>query len=523
MMARAIPAWILIVAAWAAISAAPAAALPAALAYPGLNGALSAPNEAEQALLDQIQSDRRGWRLAPLVWDGMMSAVAREHSEDMAEYDHMEYATPRLGTIEYRLHRSGIPAANARYAIFRAGSLEGLKEQLVDAGLQLENSTHAGVGAVTKGILPRRLFVTLILVERRSELDRFPTMPLPDRTYRLSGRIDAGYSDPELIITAPDGSVDQRALESDGKGRFDDRVRFDKGPGKYSVELAAQGPLGAAILDLMHCYAGVPYPPPAAPNATETPKEIDRAEMAMLGLINRTRSEFGLPALEFDAKVAAVARKHSQDMQKGRFFAHNSPTNGSLQDRLERGGIRARRYAENLASNRGLGDAHQGLMDSPGHRKNILDPEVTRVGIGIARSEDGQLLITENFIQPFQEYDAAQLTERLLDAMNAARREAGAAALSMNATLTNVARANSNSMRKNGKGGYETASRLLDEKAPRLKYVQISVLESTDPPEPGQVADALDRRYSIVGIGIVQGEKPTGEKPLYTTVLLGER
>jgi uncharacterized protein YkwD len=498
-------------------------ALPASLAYPGRNGALSSPSEEERELLETVQADRRAWHAAPLEWDGMISAVAREHAGDMAEYDHMEYTTPRLGTIEYRLHRSGVSASNARYVIFRAGSLEAVKEQIVETGLHLENTTHIGIGVVAKGRLPRRLFATILLVEKHTRLERFPTMPLGGRAYRLAGRIEEGFAEPELIITYPDGSVLDRPIKLNEARRFDEVVRFNKGNGKYSVELAAQGKLGAAILDLMHCYAGTPYPPPSVPNSFETPKELDRAELAMLGIVNRARADYNLSALDFDDRVTAVARKHSRDMLEKRFFAHVSPANGTLQDRLERAGIRARRFAENLASNRSLAEAHQGLMDSPGHRRNILDPNVTRVGIGIARSEDGQLLITENFIQPFEKYDTAALGKQLFEAINEARAKESLPAVRHHAALESAARANSTAMLKEDKIGYETASRILDEKSPRLKYVQMSVLKSADPPVPAQVADVMNRRYAVIGIGIVQGDEPDGDRPVYTTVLLGEK
>lgn len=505
------------------IAAGDVLALPVAVAYPGLNGALDAPSADEQVLLDAIRRDLRAMRVGLVEWDAMISAVAREHSQDMADYDHLEYTTPRLGTIEYRLHRSGISASNARYVIFRAGSLESIKEQIAESGLHLGNSSHIGIGVVSKGRLPRRYFATLILIQRKSQLDRFPTMPLEGRAYRLSGTINSGFTEPELIITTPDGQVTQKPLKMKDSRQFDEIVRFDKGPGKYSVEIAVQGRLGAAILDLMHCYSGVPYPPPQLPEAFETPADNDLAEQAMLNIINRTRSQNGAPPLSMDPRITAVARKHSEDMLKNKFFAHVSPRYGDLKDRFARGGLIAKRFAENLASNRSLIEAHQGLMDSPGHRRNILDPDMSLIGIGIARTEDGQLLITENFMQPFEEYNTEALASQLYREINEARAAENLPPLQNRSVLDSVARENSKAMCASDNTSYETARRLLDQKSPRLKYIQMSVLKSPNPPKVEQVADVLNSRYSLIGIGIAQGNLQNGERPLYSTVLLGEK
>ena len=83
-------------------------ALDASSGYASRDIALKAPNEEERQLLALINADRAVRDRKAIEWDGRMSAVAREHSQDMAADDYVDYVSPRLGTFEYRLHRAGV-------------------------------------------------------------------------------------------------------------------------------------------------------------------------------------------------------------------------------------------------------------------------------------------------------------------------------------------------------------------------------------------------------------------------------
>jgi uncharacterized protein YkwD len=110
------------------------------------------------------------------------------------------------------------------------------------------------------------------------------------------------------------------------------------------------------------------------------------AEADMLELVNAERRARGLQPLELDAELVAVARLHAIDMYSEGYFSHTSPTTGSPFDRLDARGITYNLAGENLAYAPDVETAHQGLMDSPGHRENILEPGFGRVGIGVVES-----------------------------------------------------------------------------------------------------------------------------------------
>jgi uncharacterized protein YkwD len=373
-------------------------------------------------------------------------------------------------------------------------------------------------------MLPKELFVTVILWERHTVLEPFPTLPLLNKSYRLAGRVDPGFRKLQVVVTLPNGKVTESALGASPDGRFDAVVPFDRGAGEYSVEITAEGRLGPAVLDLMHCYAGVAYPPPVMPPAAvAAPADLRQAERMMLDMVNRARLDAGLPPLLFDERVAEVARKHGQDMATNRFFAHVSPTQGDLSDRMKRGGIAVKKCTENLATNQTLSGAHQGLMESPGHRKNILDPDVSRLGIGIVRSDGGQLLVTEDFTQPYQALDAGVVGAQFLADLNASRARDGNRPLTSSPILDRIAAENSRAMMVKETLGYDRARSLLEQEKLRYRYIQMAVFKSADPLKPEQLAEALKPRYTHVGIGVTQSSARTGEKFLWFTVLLAEK
>jgi uncharacterized protein YkwD len=306
--------------------------------------------------------------------------------------------------------------------------------------------------------------------------------------------------------------------------RFESTVCFDKGPGEYSVEITASGSLGPLVADLMHCYAGVEYPPPAMPQKkAPVPADIHKGEQLMFNLLNKARAEAHVPALVYDDRLAETARLHSEDMFRDKYFAHDSPTLGTLGTRMAKAGITARKFSENIANNQDLASAHRELMESPGHRKDILDPDLTRAGVGIVRADNGQLLVTEDFLGDYQSYDTAALAAQLIQSLNDARESGHVAALTESSALSDIAIEYSRAMMASGKLGQSKVQALVPQRKLRLKLVQVAMLESADPGKAAQFVEALKARYQEVGVGIVQSDSPSGVKMLWTTVLLGER
>jgi uncharacterized protein YkwD len=119
---------------------------------------------------------------------------------------------------------------------------------------------------------------------------------------------------------------------------------------------------------------------------------IRRSRNATLCLLNRVRARHGLPPLRLNRKLSRAARRHSRDMVRRRYFAHDSRDGRSPFDRM-----RATRYVPRkgtwwLGENIGWGSGRLSQpaamvrmwMHSPPHRANILSRRFRDVGIGIA-------------------------------------------------------------------------------------------------------------------------------------------
>lgn len=126
--------------------------------------------------------------------------------------------------------------------------------------------------------------------------------------------------------------------------------------------------------------------------------------------INAARAEEGLPALIYRPDLLSTSRFHSLDMAHNDFFGHVGPDGRTPSDRLAAFDRRAliQYSAENVAmvevvngrwnlDRDAVGRLHQNLMDSPGHRANILSEEATHVAVGVARTESG-VWVTQTFL-----------------------------------------------------------------------------------------------------------------------------
>ena len=120
-------------------------------------------------------------------------------------------------------------------------------------------------------------------------------------------------------------------------------------------------------------------------------------EAKMLELVNNERTAAGLTPLAADPELTEVARRHSADMFARGYFAHNTPEDRDPFDRMRESKVSFLAAGENLALAPTVQVAHTGLMNSPGHRANILRPQFGRVGIGIMDGGLRGIMVTQNF------------------------------------------------------------------------------------------------------------------------------
>jgi len=128
-------------------------------------------------------------------------------------------------------------------------------------------------------------------------------------------------------------------------------------------------------------------------------------EEAVFAMTNDIRRKNCLPILLKDEICRDAARGHSADMANRNYFSHTDPENRSLKDRLP-ANLSTRQWGENIWTGSGY-DTRQshnlaqkiivGWMNSPGHRKNILDPGYTHLGVGVM-AKNQEVKATQVFI-----------------------------------------------------------------------------------------------------------------------------
>jgi uncharacterized protein YkwD len=138
------------------------------------------------------------------------------------------------------------------------------------------------------------------------------------------------------------------------------------------------------------------------PLGEEKLQEIESLEVQCLNEVNRLRQSHRLVPLAFSENLLQVARSYSRRMAEEKFFSHNDPEGRSVRERVNEANIKWRMVGENLAFSNGyinpVAISLRGWMDSPGHRRNILDPDWRHTAIGVWISADGTVYFTEIFL-----------------------------------------------------------------------------------------------------------------------------
>jgi uncharacterized protein YkwD len=154
---------------------------------------------------------------------------------------------------------------------------------------------------------------------------------------------------------------------------------------------------------LVLCLILILAPVGAPVRAAET---LDALRLHALALVNKSRQDEGLPALEGDAALTQAAQRHAEDMARRGYFSHVSPTGETIRDRYVAAGGTAGFVAENIAQcsdcqpdGMRIEELHRGWMNSSGHRANILAQGLDGFGFGLAVA-GSQLYAVQTFAGP---------------------------------------------------------------------------------------------------------------------------
>lgn len=130
--------------------------------------------------------------------------------------------------------------------------------------------------------------------------------------------------------------------------------------------------------------------------------KMTEEESKLLELTNQERKKKELPPLRSSPQLFQLARRHSENMAKQGKMEHVLDGKTPF-DRMRDAEYKFLRGGENIAAcdaKVALPEIMKAWMESKAHRDNILGPDFTDIGLGLARDKDGQIFYTQVFARP---------------------------------------------------------------------------------------------------------------------------
>jgi uncharacterized protein YkwD len=434
---------------------------------------------------------------------------------------------PSQAALDQAARHLGLTEPTPHVVVIASDRGDDVTERLsadIDSLLAEHDYSHYGSAVLERDGL---LVYVVALTFRFVELTPMPRAVAQGTPIVLSGRLTHGYTAPELAVTRPDGQV-VRGTPATGSA-FEFRVAADA-PGVYRIELLAQSKLGIAVVANFPLYVGEAPSERIELAAPEAPvSNPEEAAQRLLAMINRERGAGRLAPLAFDRTLSDVASAHVVDMLATGFVGHTSPTTGTASERVSRAGIRTSLVLENIGRGYSLGEVHAGLMQSPGHRGNMLHPQATHVGIAVAVHEESGhsvYLVTELFVRVTPKLPA-HAAVKLLDSINQNRTRLRRSQLRTDAALERIAE---HAVARCFAGGAESDAAVMEVVRTELASIgpghdHVSALLSlaSSLSDLAQLDALLDSSLTSIGIGLAQGARPdTPPNTVCAVLLLGQ-
>ncbi len=468
----------------------------------------------------------RSGRSAPRP-DGRLYAAAKELAALVPDqgplaYPLVEFAMQRQGIIEPSPHLVIIWGPIDRPEPVLA-QLRGRMPALLASG----SFSRVGIGSAKRA--GKDQYVTVLALQTSN----LRTSPIPRELVRggviaIDATVLGAYRRPEVFVTRENGKVEQPTLAHSGATTFRAKVACDGHKGRQQIEVTAVDASGSTVLANfpVWCNERAPTSIVVDPDKEDAkaPTSVGAAERRMFALINKDRQRYGLPVLVLAPGVVAVARAHSEDMRATGAVAHVSPRTGSAADRVRAAGIRTAVVMENVARAYGVGEAQRGLMNSPGHRANLLSKQATHVGVGLALGAvvagRRELFVTQVFIRVPPRIKRPVAIHAIRTKIAAYRSLARDAELDSVAQQYAIDVAGGLSTKDASKRAAKRAGSLAQRF--RRATTVVTAVVSLDSFKP---ADALtDRSATHYGIGVAQGDhKVLGKGAIYIVLMVAQQ
>lgn len=393
-------------------------------------------------------------------------------------------------------------------AVVVRGGVDDLLKTLDKNAFADEPASLVGVALAQGG---GRASIAVLLARRKMELQPFPrALPRPSPTpVRLCGALREPLQTAEVFVTRPDGAVDRLDMGPE-KGQVCTAVAFSTA-GRHTVEVLARGPRGPEVAALFFVDAGPVRAADEEAVSAEPTSDAD-ARAQLLVRINALRLRMGLGAVKPDAALDAIAQAWAKRLADENFFSHVAPDGSDLKKRLTEAGYHYTSAGENLGLSSGPLSAHFGIEHSPGHRRNLLEKDHQKLGVGVARRSDGMAVLVEVLALPGQSAEAlSNPVEAAYSAIAAERARKKLPRLAVNATLEALAQQHARAAFEAQTPSAKLAGKkkLHDQIFDTLEEVKTCSVDLFVSENPKLIVDSnnlASDKTNLVGVGLVRGD-----------------
>lgn len=400
---------------------------------------------------------------------------------------------------------------------------EPLRALLERRDFTADSATHFGVGAV-EDLDADRAAIVVLLADRKAELSPFPHhFPRRGAKKKLCATLASYLSTADLFVTRPRGDVDHLKMAGD-QDRWCATVDFPA-DGRHTVEVLARGERGPEVAALFFVDVG-PKGDAGRRVVEAEPQDPKEIRARVLERINKLRAGHQLVALKPDPALDAVAATYAQRMADEQFFAHVAPDGSDVRSRLKAAGYGYSTAGENLGLASGALAAHFGIEHSPGHRKNLMEPGYTVLGVGSAVRADDQLVLVEILATPLEAASEESVLEQTYAAIARLRKARGLKALKRAVELeplieSHVKYALERNTPRSTVDGKSLGDRVLDGRDD-LASIAIDVFVGDAATLVPESKSLTDPDMSLVSVGLVKGDSPTfGRDKWWVVVVYG--
>ncbi|HET6411005.1 MAG TPA: CAP domain-containing protein [Anaeromyxobacter sp.] len=375
-------------------------------------------------------------------------------------------------------------------------------------------------GMATQRVRKGLVKVAVVMDDRVLELDPLPRKLAAGQSAPLSGRILPPYTNPRLAVSDERGQiVKAEAVPGDA---FKGELRCGSGPGDLWVEIQADRSGRTAPAAAFSVACGKDLPAWVALSAPAWPSDLPGQERRLADNINAQREAIGIGPVEWDEKLAGVAREAAEAVRDQ--LARGEKPEVELAQMLGKAGVASGLVLQNPAQAKNAEDAEQRFTASPTNRQNILNPEVNRVGVGIAPVGGGQgstVIVVELFTKALAKVDPEAVKRDIYAAIEKRRAEAGATHAEVDPKLEKTAQEYAESLAESaGKLSQDEAGEITQ--GIRIAYKSIDLLDGAKANPLDFAADqTVLSPGTSMGLGIAQGDHPVlGKNAVYVTFIV---